>query len=187
MLSTSAALNAVRKRLGDDEDADAERCNLARERLRPALERGLAGRVAADGGERHLLALAAHLHDRTRATLPQVGQRGAHIGGRAEQVLLVHGPQRDICDLFGGADLSGAGIVDEHVDTPEHLQRPLHDRGGSRRVAHIVLDCMVAPRDTVAGAVVLKEAVPSRGGVPLDGTVPCAWLWPVAASVPAQP
>ncbi|GAA3311326.1 hypothetical protein GCM10020295_80710 [Streptomyces cinereospinus] len=69
-----------------------------------------------------------------------MGQHGTHIGGRAEQVLLEHGPQRGIRDLFGGADLSGAGIVDEHVDAPEHLQRPLYDRGRSRCVAYIVLN-----------------------------------------------
>lgn len=53
-------------------------------------------------------------------------------------MLVEHVPQLAVGDLFGSADLTGAGVVDQHVDLSECIDGALHHGDCGCRVPHVM-------------------------------------------------
>lgn len=69
-----------------------------------------------------------------------MGEDRSDVGGGTEQVLVEHVAQLGVRDFLRGADLPGAGIVDQYVDSPECIQCALHDLSGRGRFSYVVFD-----------------------------------------------
>ncbi len=121
-IRSAAELGAERAGL-DDQHADAERCDLGRQRLGHPLERELRRAVGAESGRRDLAAHRAHLHDRAAALRAHMRQHRLRQGDGAEEHRVHERAQLAGVDLLDRADRAVAGVVDEHVDAAEALER----------------------------------------------------------------
>ncbi|GAA3268304.1 hypothetical protein GCM10020218_007330 [Dactylosporangium vinaceum] len=128
----------------DDVHADAERGDLGVEGSEMASSANFAAQYAPKGRHRQLPAHRRDLHDRAparpagrvradgarsaRLSGPHVRQDGAGQRHRAEEHDVHEGPQVLGLDLLDGAHRPVAGVVHEHVDRAEPVER-LRDRG----------------------------------------------------------
>jgi hypothetical protein len=115
---------------------DAEGLDLVAERLGQALERELRRAVGAEARRGHLAADARHLHDRAAALLPHGRQDQARERCRPEEVEVEERAQLLVGRLLDG-DLRAAGVVHEHVDATEAVERDCHGGLAVRWVGHV--------------------------------------------------
>ena len=112
------------KRAGlDDQYANPEWGDLGCERFGDGLERELRRAVGAEPGGCELTAHRADLDDRPVSALAHAGQHRLEEPDGADEHRLVPSLELVDVDLLHRADRSIAGIVDEHVDAPEPVDR----------------------------------------------------------------
>ena len=105
----------------DDQCPDTEPGDLVAQGLGKPLEREFGRAVGTEARSGRLASDARHLHDRAAALSAHVWQDQARQRRGCEEVQLEQRPQLLVGGLLHGADLSAAGVVDEHVNPAESL------------------------------------------------------------------
>ena len=121
----------------DDRGSDAVRLEVEAERLHPSLDTELARRV---GGDELLADQPGGRRDRDDVPGPLAAHHREHGAGdvhRAEQVRLDLGAHLRGADLFEVAGVEVAGVVDQHVDATEPLDRRIDGRLGRGGVGDV--------------------------------------------------
>jgi hypothetical protein len=107
------------------------------QRLRGRLERELRRAVRAEAGHGDHAAHRADLDDRAGAALAHVRERRPGQRDRAEVHRLHHVAEVVGLDLLDRADGAVAGVVDEHVEAAEAVERRGHRGGDLPAVGHV--------------------------------------------------
>jgi hypothetical protein len=103
----------------DEDDVDAERVQLAAQRVGKRLHGVLRRVVAPEKRQREATTDAADVDDRSAAARPHAGDEGAGDRHQAEHVGLELGAEVGVAHLRGRTDDAEAGVVDEDVDVAD--------------------------------------------------------------------